>query len=236
MIFPEHLIRLRLQRSIDAINRDPARQFLRDVFAVESDFSEAELSQEYHEFYRDDPGIVELDGMVDQAIEWWEKQPPTVHLCLNWAMIDQPGVHIDYGSENGEGFIGQNLAVEDSDSESGVIHKVGDVFSVPSTVLWVMTENKEWTLLLYYIIKAILHLDWLWYARYGLRDMQITGGNVDRQMMLLPNVGFYRQLTLKYQYNCWVHRTIKAPLGTNFTVSGSVDSANIDTTNIGGAE
>jgi hypothetical protein len=148
-------------------------------------------------------------------------------------MIDNPGVHIDYGSEYSEGFIGQNIIAEDSDADSGVVHKVGDVYSVPSTVLWVTTQNKEWTLLLYYIIKAILQLDWLWYARYGLRDMQINGGNVDRAMMMLPSSLYFRQLTLRYSYSCWIHRAIKAPLGTDFTVTGAADMSTIKS---GGAE
>lgn len=221
MIFPEHLLRIRLQRSIDAINRDPARKLLKDIFGVDESFKNQKTSELYKSFYKEDSGIPELEGMVDQAIRWWEKEPPKVHLCLNWAMIDQPGIHIDYGSENSEGFIGQNMSVEDSDEHGGIIHRIGDEYTIPSTVLWIMTSNKEWTVSLYYIVRSLLHLDWLWYAWHGLRNMQISGGNVDRMMMMMPNVGYVRQITLSYQYSCNVQRVLPAPMGGKFTVEGA---------------
>lgn len=204
MIIPEDIIKARLTSRIREISMDPDLEFIANLF------SDNEAGAE------DDVGYIdELRGITDDVKACWRKDPPIVRHALNWIEIaESPGIYIEMGNEVIDGSIGQNRTRKNGDG--GIWTIIEDEVNNPALMIWLVHANKTYVRYLYFITRAMIQSDWIWYARKGVLMSNIRGGNPERAMMAGIPV-FARQITIKIDYVTRVTQFDRAIIGRDLT-------------------
>lgn len=194
------LLRKTIEAEIDAINRDPVRQTIRDMFEP----LEAQSR---------------LRGITAEIIKFWKLEPPKVSSVLHWGLITEPGIFVDKGTEIESEYLGMSEEVYDSPTRPGVIHEYTSTFSNPDLFVWIMTKNAWWTEHLYYIVRDLILKNKLEFARNGIRINKFQGGNIDRNSAFLPNNMFPRMITIAAEYEISIPIFEECPIGQTLSAT-----------------
>lgn len=201
MIIPwDVLLRKTLEEEIAAINKDPVRQTLRDMFEP------METSPKTR-------------GITVDVIKAWKLEPPKVSSVLHWGLIQEPGIYVDKGTEFETEYIGLSEEVYDSSSRPGVIHEYTSTFTNPDLFVWIITKNSWWTEYLYYIVRDLLQKNKIEFARNGIRITKFQGGNIDRNSAFLPNNMFPRMITMAAEYEISIPVFEECPIGQTLSTT-----------------
>lgn len=161
-------------------------------------------------------------GITNKVIDQMKKNPPAVDYVLGMKELTQNEsdncIYVDYGRESSDSFIG--TVVDEEETDDGVLDEIVWEMQVQDLSIWILCGNKFDAKHCYYITRAIIIKNVIRLGQLGIVNMKFIGGNIDRELSLMPNLTYARRISLSFEYATSEQNFESAITGEAFYASG----------------